>query len=122
MTVQAGLLTRGSTLYSAFPGCKAQWPVGKELTAYSCGRSCGFDQALPHSHVADLAINEPEHGYHPINSGGVNTSSYPLPRCRLRKQRFKSNPRSVLHSRNMPILPQGGNKSTAICVGSASSM
>jgi hypothetical protein len=43
MTVQAGLLTCGSPPFSAFPSINyAQWHSEKELTAYSCGRSCGF--------------------------------------------------------------------------------
>jgi hypothetical protein len=42
--VQAGLLARGSSLFSAFPGFALQNPValGKGLTADSCGGSFGF--------------------------------------------------------------------------------
>jgi hypothetical protein len=46
MTVQVGLLTRGSMPLSAFPGQKAQWHDGKRLSAYSCGRSCGFGSLI----------------------------------------------------------------------------
>src|SRR6516225_9581319 len=52
MTVQAGLLTRGSMPLSAFPGPKAQWHDGERLSAYSCGRSCGFGSGIEKSLTA----------------------------------------------------------------------
>jgi|SRR5579859_128144 len=42
MTVQAGLLTCGSMLCFRLPGPESPVARGKELTAYSCGRSCGL--------------------------------------------------------------------------------
>lgn len=73
MTVQAGLLTCGSMLCFRLPGQRdAQWLSGKELTAYSCGRSCGFGEASPHSHLAGLATSEPERSHHQGNTGPVN--------------------------------------------------
>jgi len=58
--VQAGLLARGSSPFSAFPGPhgKAQWRKREGLAADSCGGSFGFASPLtrrgaPNSLLAD---------------------------------------------------------------------
>jgi len=46
MTVQVGLLTRGSMPFLRLPGPRPSGTLEKELSAYSCGRSCGFGLAI----------------------------------------------------------------------------
>jgi hypothetical protein len=67
------------------PGENPSGTYGTKLTAYSCGRSCGFGFALkaaPHSHLADLSTGEPEGAHHPNKSSAVNVAQCGLTRLR----------------------------------------
>jgi hypothetical protein len=69
-----------SRVDALFPPSRAECcPVafGRELSAYSCGRSCGFGRRLkasPHSHLAGPSTNEPERGYNRGDIGYVNAA------------------------------------------------